>query len=134
VLQARAAAGGPILGICGGYQLLGEQIEDDIESRRGGVKGLGLAFALKAFGVAANAGDDFERSAAGARGVVLVGDGRTEDHEDRVPDELLDGPVVRDGLLSEVLEDPGDELLEDLGVELLRQGREPDEVREQHRD
>ena len=42
VLQARAAAGAPILGICGGYQLLGAWIEDDVESGRGGVEGLGL--------------------------------------------------------------------------------------------
>jgi adenosylcobyric acid synthase len=42
VLKARAAAGGPILGICGGYQLLGERIEDDVESGRGIVEGLGL--------------------------------------------------------------------------------------------
>ncbi|HET9074535.1 MAG TPA: cobyric acid synthase [Solirubrobacteraceae bacterium] len=42
VLADRAAAGGPILGICGGYQLLGEQIEDDVESGRGVVRGLGL--------------------------------------------------------------------------------------------
>jgi adenosylcobyric acid synthase len=41
-LAARAATGGPILGICGGYQLLGERIEDDVESGRGGVEGLGL--------------------------------------------------------------------------------------------
>jgi adenosylcobyric acid synthase len=41
-LQRRAAAGGPILGICGGYQLLGRRIEDDVESRAGVVDGLGL--------------------------------------------------------------------------------------------
>ncbi|HWH92916.1 MAG TPA: cobyric acid synthase [Baekduia sp.] len=41
-LRRRAAAGGPILGICGGYQLLGERIEDDVESRAGVVDGLGL--------------------------------------------------------------------------------------------
>jgi len=41
-LIARAAEGDPILGICGGYQLLGRSIEDEVESRRGRVDGLGL--------------------------------------------------------------------------------------------
>jgi len=41
-IQARAQAGAPILGVCGGYQLLGELIDDEVESRRGTVQGLGL--------------------------------------------------------------------------------------------
>jgi adenosylcobyric acid synthase len=41
-LAARAGRGDPILGVCGGYQLLGERIEDAVESRRGVVEGLGL--------------------------------------------------------------------------------------------
>jgi len=41
-LAARAAAGAPTLGICGGYQLLGTRIDDDVESGRGAVDGLRL--------------------------------------------------------------------------------------------
>jgi adenosylcobyric acid synthase len=41
-LQARSAAGRPILGICGGYQMLGSRIVDRVESEAGTVAGLGL--------------------------------------------------------------------------------------------
>lgn len=41
-IARRAAEGRPVLGVCGGYQLLGEHIEDEVESRAGHVDGLGL--------------------------------------------------------------------------------------------
>ncbi|WP_069161839.1 cobyric acid synthase [Nocardia altamirensis] len=41
-MHARARAGGPILGICGGYQMLGRRIVDQVESGAGSVDGLGL--------------------------------------------------------------------------------------------
>ena len=41
-LAERAARGLPTLGICGGYQLLGERIVDRVESDAGEVAGLGL--------------------------------------------------------------------------------------------
>jgi adenosylcobyric acid synthase len=49
-LVARAAGGRPILGVCGGYQMLGEQIDDEIESGRGPVRGLGLLPVSTTFG------------------------------------------------------------------------------------
>ncbi|MEV0292875.1 cobyric acid synthase [Nocardia sp. NPDC050710] len=42
VLRERAAIGRPILGICGGYQMLGKHITDRVESDAGVVNGLGL--------------------------------------------------------------------------------------------
>ena len=41
-LTARATVGGPILGICGGYQMLTDVIDDPVESSRGTEPGLGL--------------------------------------------------------------------------------------------
>ncbi|WP_406167319.1 cobyric acid synthase [Streptomyces sp. NBC_00996] len=41
-IARRAAGGRPVLGICGGFQILGEHIDDEVESRRGQMDGLGL--------------------------------------------------------------------------------------------
>ncbi|MEU8478513.1 cobyric acid synthase [Streptomyces hygroscopicus] len=41
-IARRAAEGRPVLGICGGFQALGERIEDEVESKAGTVAGLGL--------------------------------------------------------------------------------------------
>ena len=41
-VERHAAGGRPVLGICGGFQMLGRAIHDHVESRRGTVDGLGL--------------------------------------------------------------------------------------------
>ncbi len=48
-LEARHRAGRPILGICGGYQMLASSIDDPVESGRGRVPGLGLLPTLVRF-------------------------------------------------------------------------------------
>jgi adenosylcobyric acid synthase len=49
-IVARARAGQPVLGICGGYQMLAREIADDVESGAGRVSGLGLLPATVTFG------------------------------------------------------------------------------------
>jgi adenosylcobyric acid synthase len=46
----RARAGRPVLGICGGYQMLAGQIVDQVESRRGVIQGLDLLPVRVVFG------------------------------------------------------------------------------------
>ncbi|MDX6418885.1 MAG: adenosylcobyric acid synthase, partial [Trebonia sp.] len=48
-IAARAARGGAVLGICGGYQMLARSIRDDVESRAGTVPGLALLPATVTF-------------------------------------------------------------------------------------
>jgi adenosylcobyric acid synthase len=47
-----AARGGPVLGICGGFQMLAREIRDDVESGAGLVPGLALLPATVSFGTA----------------------------------------------------------------------------------
>lgn len=49
-IQKRAEEGRPVLGICGGYQMLAEEIVDDVESKKGTMPGLGLLPARVEFG------------------------------------------------------------------------------------
>lgn len=50
VAAAASRPGGPlVLGICGGYQMMGSELMDDVESRRGRVPGLGWVAARTEF-------------------------------------------------------------------------------------
>ena len=50
IVTRRAASGRPVLGICGGYQMLAHEIVDDVETGVGAVDGLGLLPTRVAFG------------------------------------------------------------------------------------
>jgi adenosylcobyric acid synthase len=68
-VAARAAAGRPVLGICGGFQMLAGQIEDRVESRAGTVAGLGLLPASVRFAP----GKTLGRPAGSALGAPVTG-------------------------------------------------------------
>ncbi|MGW4478546.1 cobyric acid synthase [Rhodococcus triatomae] len=101
-LSARAAAGGPVLGICGGYQMLGRRIVDDIESGAGAVDGLGLLDMDVEFA----ADKVLAQSAGTAEGIAVSGYEihhgrvtRTGDvpllhHHDGTPEGSVRGPVI----------------------------------------
>jgi adenosylcobyric acid synthase len=69
VIVARAAAGRPVLGICGGYQMLAAQIDDPVESGAGIVEGLGILPAVASFGRKKKLG----RPTGSALGVTVTG-------------------------------------------------------------
>jgi adenosylcobyric acid synthase len=69
VIAARARSGRPVLGICGGYQMLGREIDDEVESGAGRVAGLGLLPARVSFGAAKRLG----RPAGSAYGCPVTG-------------------------------------------------------------
>jgi adenosylcobyric acid synthase len=58
-VAAHAAAGRPVLGICGGYQMLGRRIDDPdgVEAAPGSVEGLGLLDGAVVFDVAKHLGN-----------------------------------------------------------------------------
>ena len=49
-ITARARGGRPVLGICAGFQMLADEIHDDVEGWAGAVRGLGLLPATVRFG------------------------------------------------------------------------------------
>ena len=69
VIAERARAGQPVLGICGGYQMLAGRIEDRVESGTGEVDGLGLLPARVEFGAAKRLG----RPVGQALGATVAG-------------------------------------------------------------
>jgi adenosylcobyric acid synthase len=68
-LRDRAAAGRPVLGICGGYQMLGTVIHDEIESGSGTVPGLGLLPVVTRFAAAKT----LRRPSGYAAGIAVEG-------------------------------------------------------------
>jgi hypothetical protein len=75
-----------------------------------------------------------QRGPRRALGVVLVGDGRTEQGDDGVTEQLVDTAAERLDVGDEPFEARVDEALHALGVEVLGERGVADEVGEQHRD
>ena len=70
----------------------------------------------------------------GPIGVVLVRDRSAEQRDDRIAEHLVDDTAVRLDVADQLLEDGVDQALHLLGISVLGQRREPDEIGEQDRD
>ena len=81
-----------------------------------------------------NGRDELEAGADRSLGVVLLRDRCPPDRHDGVADELLDDAAVAGDDGPGELEVTRQDLSYLLGVAFLREGREADEVAEQHRD
>ncbi|HEU4348429.1 MAG TPA: cobyric acid synthase [Actinoplanes sp.] len=76
-IRVHAATGKPLLGICGGFQMLARTIHDEVESGRGTVPGLGLLPVEITFGARKTLRQAFGREATGYEihhGYVSAGD------------------------------------------------------------
>ena len=78
--------------------------------------------------------DQLERGADGPLGVVLVGGRGAPDGHDRVADELLHRPAVQLDDLGGGLEVVAQQLADGLGIAVLGEAREADEVGEEDGD
>jgi adenosylcobyric acid synthase len=99
VLHRHTAAGRPLLGICGGFQMLGATIGDEVESRAGQVPGLGLLPVATRFAAAKTLGRPHGIAALGGREHEVHGyeihHGQIEPHGgDRFPGGCREGAVA----------------------------------------
>ena len=81
----------------------------------------------------ADGADEIQSGAHRALGVVLAGGRRTPEGHDGVADEFLDRPAVAFDDVTSDLEVPAEGLADFLGVALLGERGEPDEIGEQDR-
>jgi adenosylcobyric acid synthase len=93
-IMARAAAGLPLLGVCGGFQMLAREIHDDVESGAGLVPGLALLPAAVRFGP----GKVLRRQTGAAFGQTVTGyeiyhGGVTVDGGDSFPGGCATGEI-----------------------------------------
>ncbi len=89
-IAERARAGRPVLGICGGYQMLAAEIDDPVESRRGLVDGLALLPARVRFGADKTLGRPVGRALGARVAGYEIRHGRTE-VTDPAAEPFLDG-------------------------------------------
>ncbi|MDO5682643.1 MAG: cobyric acid synthase [Propionibacteriaceae bacterium] len=94
-IDGRVRAGKPVLGICGGYQMLCREIHDDVESGRGVVAGLGHIDAVVRFKEEKTLGLPRGSWRGHDVGGYLIHHGRIEPG----PARQIDGPLHQEGVV-----------------------------------